>query len=150
MVARQPVAQRQKRGGNLVMASARAVLFDQRGRRLAESTGMNLDRQSLDPALLVELHRQADPAPACRRAQLRPAVFAFEFMRLLERSRKPQDFGRVQRLRHSRRQVVPPGPSSKMMPSALSSSRMRSAVAKSRAFFAAVRSAMRDSITELL
>jgi hypothetical protein len=43
---------------------------------------------------------------------------------------------------HSRRQVVPPGPSSKTMPSDLSSLRMRSAVAKSRFFLAAARSAI--------
>ncbi len=40
---------------------------------------------------------------------------------------------------HSRRHVVPPGPSSSTMPSALSSSRMRSAVAKSRFFLASAR-----------
>ena len=85
----------------------------------------------------------ADPAAAGRRAQLRTPILAVERMRLAERCRQPQDFGRVKRLVHSRRHVVPPGPSSKMMPSALSSSRMRSAAAKSRFFLASARSAMR-------
>ena len=69
-----------------------------------------------------------DPAAAGRRAQLGAAVLALQRARLAERRRQPQDLGRVERRVHSRRQVVPPGPSSKTMPSALSSSRMRSAV----------------------
>ncbi len=84
-----------------------------------------------------------NPAPAGRRAELRASIFSIERVRIAQRSSQPQDLGRVERRTHSRRQVVPPGPSSKTMPSALSSSRIRSAVAKSRFFLASARSAMR-------
>ena len=51
-----------------------------------------------------------DPAAAGRRAQLGAAVLALERSRFVERCREAQDLGRVERLAHSRRQVVPPGP----------------------------------------
>ena len=86
---------------------------------------------------------RAIAAAASRRANFGAPVLALELARIAKRRCQPQDLGRVKRLAHSRRQVVPFGPSSKTMPSALSSSRMRSAVAKSRFFLAAARSAMR-------
>ena len=58
-------------------------------------------------------------AAAGRRAKLRAPVLAIERMRLRERRGQPQDLGRVERRVHSFRHVVPPGPSSNTMPSAL-------------------------------
>ena len=127
-------------------ASDRAPL-EQSRRRLAEGAGVHRLRKRRDAASLVEL-TATDPASAGRRPRLGPAVLALERARRPERRRQPQDLGRVERRVHSLRQVVPPGPSSKTMPSAFNSSRMRSAAAKSRASFAAARSAIRASMPD--
>ena len=60
------------------MRPAAAVPLDQRRRRLAEGAGVDVHRQPLDPAILVELDGQTDPAAAGRRANLGAAVFALE------------------------------------------------------------------------
>src|SRR6185369_11932317 len=117
--------------------------------RLPERAGVNLQGQSLDPALVIKLDGERDPASAGRRAQLRAAILAVEGLGFAERRREPQDIRRIKRLIHSRRQVVPPGPSSKTIPSAFNSSRIRSAVAKSRLALASVRSAIRTSMARL-
>jgi hypothetical protein len=97
---------------------------------------MDLHRHPLDPSISVELNSERDPAPAGRRAKFGAAILSVQRVRLPQRGREAQNFGRVERSSHSFRHVVPEGPSSKMMPSALSSSRIRSAAAKSRFFFA--------------
>ena len=65
------------------MIAADGVLFDQRGRRLAERAGVDLLREQLDAALAVELDREADPAAAGRGAEFGAAVFPFERARIL-------------------------------------------------------------------
>ena len=81
----EPAAERDQRLGNLVVGATDGVLFDQRGRGLAERAGVDLLRDQLDAALVVELDGDADPAAAGRRAQLRAAVLAIERARLAER-----------------------------------------------------------------
>ena len=147
MLARQPAADAEHGGRNLLVTASMAVPFHQGGRGLPECAGVNLHRQAVDTTMFIELDDEVNAASAGRRPDFGAAILTIEWMRLAQRSSQPQDLGRVERLDHSLRQVVPFGPSSKTMPSDLSSSRIRSAVAKSRFFFAAVRSAMRASIS---
>ena len=67
-------------------------------------------------------------------------------VRLRERALRAAPVGRAGGSVHTRRQVVPPGPSSRTTPSAVSAARMRSASAKFLAFLAAARSAISASI----
>src|SRR4051812_46068289 len=111
---------------------------------------MDLLRQRLDLTFRAELDRGCNAAAAGRRAHLGVTVLAFEPARLLQRGGQPQDLGGVERGVHSRRHVVPDGPSSNTIPSAFNSSRMRSAVAKSRLALAWARSAIRRPIDSLV
>src|SRR4051812_20704200 len=124
LLARQPPAQHEHSLGNLFVSPATAMAFDECCRRLPECAGMDLHRQAIDPAIIVELNGKANAASARRRTNFRLAVMPIERMRFLERGRETQDLGRVEglahRLVHSRRQVVPSGPSSKTIPSPFS------------------------------
>src|SRR5881394_1406168 len=109
------------------MRPAGAVPRKQCGRRLPEGAGLDMHRNSLDPPLFIELDNEVDLAAAGPRLKLGAAVLPLQHLRLVEGRSQPQDLGRVEPLGHSPiyslRHVVPPGPSSRTIPSALSSSR---------------------------
>src|SRR5439155_20063451 len=126
----EPCTQLSHAVADLLAAATNCALFKQGRSRLPERAGMDSLRHRSDVTAVVQLHDRFDAAAASGRADLRPAILALQLPRLLQRCREPQDLRRIERRVHSLRQLVPPGPSSKMMPSAFNSSRMRSAVAK--------------------
>lgn len=128
----QPGAQPIERDTEFSFVPSPRTLLEQARGGLAEGAGQDGLRQGLDPALGIELDGGQHPAAAGRGSNSGRAVLALEVPRALERRREAQDFGRVERLVHSRRHVVPPGPSSSTMPISFMASRMASAAAKSR------------------
>ena len=130
----------------LGIAQSDCGLPNQGRRSLPKSTSLDRLLDCRHAPISIKRNPHRHPAPAGRRAHFRPISPIKPTLPRYAR-RKAEDIASVKRLAHARRQVVPPGPSSSRMPSALSSLRMRSDSAKSRAALAAVRAAMRVSIS---
>ena len=143
LLLRQPAADAERGIGDFVMRSPTACCWTSAARpgrmrrrgRAARSFGRGRSSSS-STAIVIRLPQVGErnsARPSSRSSSAPP-----------EARQRAAGFGRVERRGHSRRQVVPPGPSSKTMPSALNSSRMRSAVAKSRASLGGASARSRD------